>query len=392
MAATVLLAASTVPAAVTAQARGFPLGEYQIHVTRPVAGPVLPAAHATAAGALLDAILPIVRGNSAAASSPPDMCIRLFSHAWSTEPDLGAAVELSLMFPIVIDGQCYNLTTTAVAVRVNDLKPLLNRRVALPGPPAGSDGEPMFMPLRPQPSPASHPRFGDVVMIARPGASPFLPVTKEQYLRALERGWQASLAEVRRDAAKTPVDFGAAWERWVNGGRAERIAATERTLRDAAAYLTPAQLAEMQSSFERSLVETERALQAMASMVVESAPRQDAALASVQSNIEQIQRELAGLSPADRQLPACLVDETAWVSAGPRLCPVEQQPIVANRAYWDRTKPKHAAQVILVQVGHIERRRNDTASEAARRAASQQALMMRLFETLDYAALAALIR
>jgi hypothetical protein len=388
--AVVLLACAIAPAGVAAQARGVPVGEYQWHVTRATAGPTLPAARVAAANALLDAVVPVVRRHPDAGASPPDMCVRMTSHAYASDDGQRAAVEVSVMFPIVIDGQCYGLTTSALNVHVNDARLVFRQRVPLPGRTVEGDDAQIFMPLRPQPSPTGHPRYGEFVAITRPGVPLFLPLPRERYLQALERGWQASLAEARKDAAAVDSGFGGALARWLNGGRAEQVAETERALKEMEAYLTREQIAEMRRNFELSLRTTEESLRQMAATVAEQAPLRDGALADIESSLARIRGELAALSPAQRALPTCLVAEHAWESAGPMTCDASQQPIVPNPAYWDRGLTASAAQLILVRVGGV--RPGGGESDEGRRTARQYAMQMRLFEGLDYEALAALVR
>jgi hypothetical protein len=389
-----LAAAAVLAAAVGAEAQavGRPLGQYQLDIQRAVAGRHgMTPEQARAANALLDQVLTVVRADPTATASPPSMCMRLRTHAYVPGDDGRVAVEVDVSFPIVVQGQCYNMTTTALRVWVNDLAPLLTRMTTGGRSPDAGE-EPIFAPLRPTHSPSTHPRYGRFVVIARAGETPFLPLPREDFLRSLERDWMAGAAEL--DAGSRALDeaLGGARDRWFGGERARFVAEQEQGLADLAPYLSAQQLAEMRETMRQVLIAADEGVRRADSAYAAHAPgMRERGERTTDDHLQRVRDELAALSPAERRTPTCLDVNRVLFSAGPATCPVHEQPVMANAGYWRRGLPPGAAQLVLVEIGDLTGSRGSGPGADAR-FALQQEIVHRLAANLEYAALEALIR
>jgi hypothetical protein len=375
-----------------AQAVGRPLGQYQLDIQRAAAGRNgMTAEQARAANALLDQVLAIVRTNPTATASPPSMCMRLRTHSYLPGDDGRVAIEVDLSFPIVVQGQCYGMTTSALRIRVNDLAPLLTRmRTGTRD--READEEQMYQPLRPGNSPSAHPRYDRHVVIARAGEAPFLPLPKESYLRSLERDWMAGAAQAERDSRRNGAGLGDIHAAWIGGERARFVAGQEEALAILARSMTAEQLAEVREEMRRALASMDEAMPRMAGEYAAAAAHYEGRAESTTADyLRRVRAELAALSPAERRSPTCRDLDRAYFSAGPATCPVHEQPVIANPGYWRRGLPPGAAQLILVEIGDLTGS-HGSGPEAAARHALQQEIVQRLAATLDYAALEALIR
>jgi hypothetical protein len=378
-----VLPATAAPAA--AQAKSTPLGTYKVEITRAVGGTLLAGAQAVAADALLDQLLPVVRANEAASRTPPDRCMQLGSHHGQAAGRPVANVSVFML--AVIDGACYNLYNIVIVITANDPRTLpASGRIDMPG---ESRPPQILPPLQQTGTIAGFPRYGNRVVISKPGVPLFLPVPKEQQLRALERRLQASLNEARAEFEKGQRGYAKSQEDWLNGGRARMIADNERALKDAEATMTPEKHAEYRRTLEQLLEAAEFGRQLGARMAAEQRARQPEWERQLSAPLDSVRAELARLTPAQLQQPACQVAPQA-TSTGPTTCPIEQQLRVWNTAYFDDTLPAGAVQLIVVEIGEVP---GDPRRSAAQRSAHpQQQVIDRIIETLDYAALARLIR
>jgi hypothetical protein len=379
-------AASSSPA--HAQARPIPIGTFQDQVEPAKPGPVLSAPQAAAANRLFGELLPIVRANPLLTSSPADNCVRLASHAWGA--GARAAVEVSVSFLIVIEGNCYGLTEPFATIRVNEDRELF-QPAALPGPRGDTAQPSIFMPLQPNASLNGFPRFGEHVVISRGGELPFMPVSKEVYLQTLARGWEAATAEGDAASARADREIQEALRAWLDGGRARQAAENERAIREAAAYLSADQIATMRTVLTEGLEGTEQLLRARLDGIREAASRA-ASHRTLRNELDLVRAELNGLTAEQRRAPACLDPLEAWTTAGPAECPLERQFLTRNPGYWDDSLPASAPQLILIKMGAGRPDRGNAQTADARRAATQRDIAQRALQGLDLHALARLLR
>ncbi len=358
-------------------------GLLDVQITRAQAGNGLSAADARAINVLLEQTLAIVQRTAAAAAPPENVCAQLDARTTAPAEAAIGGVTLSLSFPLLISGRCQNVTVSGVAVFVNDARPLLDNPLPGPGVHALTDeGGAMYAPPRRERSPAPFPRFGDFVVITRLDIPIFVPLTKERYLRALERTWEAALQEVQGDAAEIAAS-GSSYERWLREERPRMVAEFEKQLEELAAHLSKAELETMRRNLEQVLAQMDETARQQPQLAAEFSAGLEGVARETRASLEAVRRELAQLLPAERKLPTCLVLDEVYTTAGPASCPPELQPVVLNPQYFDRSLPRDRAQLMLVgtRAGtHVTENREHLE------------LRTRVFETLDYATLAALLR
>jgi hypothetical protein len=395
-----LLAIAAAPIAAAAQPRTVPVGKHQDEVRRLTAHETLNAGDVAAANALLDQVLPVLRSNEAAMRSPPVTCVRLTARGVSEASRPTVAIELFHM--LVIDGECYNMLSTAVTLHVNTDGPLFQAPLHDTGAEDGGASA-IYPPLVGQSSPGPVPRYlvrprnplsgKDYVVVARAGVSPFLPVPKGFYLEALERRFVRQLEAERAAAVKTERDAREKWETWVRGGRAEAIARNEESARGMAAYLTPEKLEEHRRALAMAVEANERLLRQLLDQAVArlqppertGQPTNQECVRDAACALERVRSERARLTPAEQRLPTC---GTSGLTAGPANCAADRQPVMRNPAYWDAELPKGVPQLILIGIGQDPPR--DPA--AASRIAAEYRHTLQIMETLNYSTLARLIR
>jgi hypothetical protein len=358
-------------------------GVLDVEVTRAAVGGRYSRADAEAVDALLDRVLAIVRSNPAVASPPADVCPKLTASAAKPEFSAYGGGAVNFFFPLLLGGRCRNVTVSGVVVHVNSASPLLARN-ELRGPRGAMEdaGGAMYLLPRRSDSPADFPRYGDFLVIAKPDVPLFLPLSKERYLRTLERHWEETAREQEAEIASLTAS-GAGEGGWTEEERARAIAENRTMLKELEPYASPEQLAEMRRSMEVVVEQMDRSWSERPAHVAEMAAAIGGGAAEARASLEAVRRELASLSAEQRKQPTCLVLDEVYTTAGPADCDPALQPVVLNPGYFERALSPTRAQLILVRTA--EKSHSGENRE-------HRELRARVFQTLDYAALAALVR
>jgi hypothetical protein len=178
-----------------------------VEVTMPPAGDLagLRGSNTAAFRADLERVVAALRENPAVRSAPPDTCLRLGVEV--LPPAAGVArAKITLAGSKAEGGRCVGAPAPGVTVWIND--------PAAIWPPGGLDG-PEELPLRDargpifiralqerRPPTTSFPTYRNAVVIAKPGVEPYVAVTKEEHLRALQALWPRAVEAARRRNGK----------------------------------------------------------------------------------------------------------------------------------------------------------------------------------------------
>jgi hypothetical protein len=193
-------------------------------------------------------------------------------------------------------------------------------------------------------------QFLVVTKISRPL---FLPLSREVYLHSMIRWWERQLKS-SEDAMKTMAAGPAAelYRKWMAEGKERarvRQQATESLKKSnpekAEAMLRRMEATEQQvtANFRRDM-EKEQSNRAQGGGKDAILLRAEKDLAAVRDVLSQLQRKLAGMTPAERLAQARYMQDRPWESIdSPNGAPL----VVINPDFMDRSLPRSAIQVIV---------------------------------------------
>ena len=279
--------------------------------------PRLSATESRHFNARLEALLDMLRANPTVNTPPADLCTRVVAFtardALAMTPDARhmAVATLGVSIPISFDGQrCHPVTGTGMEIRLNSIQALFpdGNRV-------NNDPEDRMyrMPELTQLAPGIHRTPGGTVVLTRPGVPLYEPVTKEEYLRALEAEWVGGGLD-GDDAGHDAL------EQWIKVERPALIAENEATLREMAGYLSAAELETMRRNLEQMIRDLDATMQQVGRpQAGPTAGATDGGAGG--SELADIRAQLAALTPAQRRMPACHIIDDYAVSVGEGACP-----------------------------------------------------------------------
>jgi hypothetical protein len=211
----------------------------------------------------------------------------------------------------------------------------------------------------------------------------FVPVSRERYQRALIRWYERALRDVESvaplGAAPSPT-----METWLREEKPRLRAELAKSLADMkrTGSMPPAQIEQVRTNQERYFDLREETIRRQA----EAAPAQREAVErgrsrsteATRAQLEKARAELEVMSPAERAAPAC---------ATLNLIPCDQRGtariVTLDPRYFDAALPASALQLIIVETPSHKHMMEDSRAFRVR---------MRIAESLDYEALAALLR
>jgi hypothetical protein len=204
------------------------------------------------------------------------------------------------------------------------------------------------------------------VIFTTGGRSPWIPITREQHLRALIFAAGGKNGETEREV-KAALEK-TAYEEWIAG------AAERKKVRDAAvATRTRTQGSAAGDELRKELEQTERDVTAqLKAGDAEDRAQRQGALAN--RYVEQLRAQLAALTPAQRAAPAMVGASGAPVDAG---APQSHRLLTPDPEFWRVRRSRvevHGIQVVMTPTFFC-------ANPAVR------AALERVYETLDWAAL-----
>lgn len=238
-----------------------------------------------------------------------------------------------------------------------------------------------------------HPVYnGECVVISRRTAMPpFVPLTKERYLKLQIAKFRADSArhdaEHRADAGNTTSAALAAWIR----ERPKREADMRATY-DAVTKMDPKAGAEFLDTWRKSQADAEARLRSAASSDADQRIKEIErnGTAGEGQRIAALQAQLDALSPAERKSPAAVLQLGV---AGAALAPVddpESLPLVQiNSAFFDKTLAADVAQVVTVCLPGLQSGIEVTSTEWNDQRARDTALIR---DHLDWSAIEALVK
>jgi len=305
----------------------------------------------------------VFRANPAVHAPPAPMCTRIHSHLPPVAVDPGPdhAANVSVQIPIAFrDGRCTKVSCCGVDLELNSLARLLKgRELRGPGGAVLADGAaPMYVlfNLKSQPAAGAYARYERVVVLSKRSGPMFVPASRAAYLQALARAWEARLAELQQQHDRSIADL-------------ER---QREQLREQAARTTDAKLRQL---LDDQVGQIGRNLEQFRSQLAQAGSHERAALAATRDEFER-------LSPQDRTAPACRPRSGDYLPSWRPDCPETDRVVMLNPAFFDRSLPKSAIQVMVLSNAP---RYTTESPESAQ-------LRQRIFETTDLDGLAAILR
>jgi hypothetical protein len=258
-----------------------------------------------------------LRGIPAVNTPPPPLCARVY---YLVEQGVGGnndnkmiAGSLGVTLPEFFDKKKQrgsSLTATGIAMRFNDRTPV--PLIEAKGPNQSETledeyGKALYFLSRVVEKSGRVTRFKNgTVLITRDAVSIVLPVSKERYLRMLERQWLARIAAEQKSLQEASSHE--PYTTWLNE-RPKRIAAYKQALKDNEALMKPAELENLRRSFEKAEQENEALLKRLHNEMPQQNRQMEAAVKDLELRLEKVRKELRTLSPTQLQAPACLSDD-----------------------------------------------------------------------------------
>lgn len=367
------------PATLTAQRAGAALPgrfERQVETQSEVRG--LSRAEARAWIGSVGRVNAILSANPAVSGPPPGMCTRLYSYVSDELVGDRAADRVQVLLPVRYDERgCSEITGSGVSVALNDPLGLLRPDGAV-NPAYSHDGEgPMLILPRIGVGPGGRAVYrvgSEKAVILTRGSEPLIvPVSVERFLSYQIAEAERALAEVGKVSTEPLIDV----ERWLREDRPRMVAENEATLRKMAEHVSAEEIAKMRRSFAEVLAMTEAALRGAEARQPDRGAVKAGAQGAAGTRAAQLRAALAGLSTVERRAPAC--EDLRRRPTGLGACTDRNRWVSLNPRYFDRSLPASAVQLIVVSTPAGMHNMED------RRRAE---LRWRVFDTMDYAALA----
>lgn len=346
----------------------------------------LSAEQLRALSADLARIATVLRANRTVASLPgPFPCAGIDTRIPEHLSE-GARAHVGVTIYDIGDGHlCPGGGGTSVEVHVNTVAPLINAAMGTEGELRDERGQ-MY---RYRPPIGRVGGFSEyswdgggtraVLLTNRPGPL-VTPVSQERYLRVLIREWDA---KVDAAAAREPEIDGSPYERWLREEKPAAEAEREEYLKEVAAFLTPEQLAEQRALTRAALDEMERGMREMAARSPDLAANEREGLRKIEAMTgdirDMLQAELDALSPSQRAAPACIGSSEPGVSNLVDCTEGKTRIVNLNPNFFDDSLPQSVIQVLVVTTA---------GSRHMMESRERFEIKARIFETLDYAALA----
>ena len=222
----------------------------------------------------------------------------------------------------------------------------------------------------------------------------WLPVSREQYLRARIKAWESDLSAIRRDAA-APTD---PYREWIQG-RPKRRADLERTVAEMNKS-DRAAAQELRRVFEEVEATTERDLKENAAAFASGA---SGGIPFLEEQVASLRNELMSMSAAERRAQAWYsglrFDGTGPVSGLADAGASGARPLVTiNADFFDRTRPRATFQIAVVHFawevgGDEDKIRSARVEDYAIHGVFAMAIarMYELMHTMDWRKMAALL-
>jgi hypothetical protein len=304
----------------------------------------------------------VFRASPAVNSPPAPLCTRITTYLPpGIELGLEPAPNVSVQVPIEFrNGRCSNITCCGVDVAINSPAPLRKgQEVEGPGAVRVEDEKgPMyaFHRLEPLASDGAYARYRRMVVLSKRTEPIFLPVTREEYLRALEAAW-----------AREALKESAGAQRSVDDLRTQQPQLREQLAREK----DPA----VRKLLEDSIRMIDGNLQSFATVAAAAGQTQ-------RQELEKVRAELAWLAPAERAAQACRPATGGWIPSGGGPCEPRRLVWRDNPAFFDRSLGKGAVQLLVISYP----------PKSVEESPESFALRERIFATADLAALAAVPR
>jgi hypothetical protein len=334
--------------------------------------------------AAVDRVAAILRANEAVRTPPPGICTRLL--AFVGEFLVGARMRSAptVQIPVSYDGRtCSRISNGAVTVHLNGFGHFL-------GIAPGSGVEPESeRELRERifvlPPTEAHAGAGvryaqhEHLVVLTHGRAPLtLPVSREDLLRRRIVEAERTRTEIAAMPAEPMVDL----ERWLREEKPRMQAEFQQSLRELEEYLSAEEIQRRREAHESFLAQVEAGMRQVAAPQPELDAIRDGAAARTQGEAQQLRAALDALSPEQRRAPACFDPDNPAAFVGD--CHGGGRPyVMLNPSYFDDSLPKSAVQLIVVSSPMELRGKEDP---------RHYELRQRIFQTLDYAALAELLR
>ena len=331
----------------------------------------------------LDRIGEILAANPAVNAPPDGVCTRLriwvnqYTHARRYPVD-----EVAVALPVLYDDQkgCSQISNSGVTVELNDPLGLLRFDGSINTDNVHDAEGAMTVVARVGTGPGGRPIYrhkGDRMVILTRGTEPLLvPVSRERFLRTRITEAERALATAAAIPTAPLVDV----ERWLREDRPRMVAEHEAMLRSMKQTASKEQIEKMRQQFADHLARTEAGLRQLEARQPDAAAAKATAMGREGTHLDELRAALAALSPAERSAPAC-ADINSWPTMLGQ-CNDYNRYMALNPRYFDPSVPKSAVQLIVV-------RTHDGTSNKENR--SHAELRFRIFETLDYEALSAVL-
>lgn len=268
-------------------------------------------------------------------------------------------------------------------------------------------GAPVIVGMRRTGEFRDHPVYnGECVLITKHARPPFVPVTKERYLRiqilAIRADSAKDAATQRRDGDTPNADAVRQHDR--------EKADIDRATMDMVNEIKKTDPAKAQAMLEQMRKLTTDAEAAMKANAASADQAMQQAVASANTRIgerlQQLQAELDGLSGAERTQPMAVFDQGRWDPVRTDVMDIndpESSPLVElNPAFYDRSVPADVPQLIWACIPHIDGAVDtsyERLAEGSEHRQQEKAMnermardAVRIRDGIDWAALEALVR
>ena len=331
----------------------------------------------------IDRIGEILAANPAVNAPPDGVCTRLriwvnqYTHARRYPVD-----EVAVALPVLYDDVkgCSRISNSGVKVVLNDPLSLLRFDGSINTDNVHDAEGAITVMARVGTGPGGRPVYrhnGDRMVILTRGTEPLLvPVSRERFLRTRITEAERALGTVAAIPTAPLVDV----ERWLREDRPRMVAEHQEMLRRMEKSAPKEQIEKMRQQFADHLARTEAGLRQLEARQPDAAAYKATAMGTAGSELDALRAALAALSPAERSAPAC-ADINSWPTML-GACNDYNRYMALNPRYFDPSVPKSAVQLIVV-------RTQDGTSNKENR--SHADVRSRIFETLDYAALEAVL-
>jgi hypothetical protein len=323
-------------------------------------------------------IADLLAANASVHSPPAGICTRLYSFVEQAVLGPRAVDEVSVQIPVFYDQKgCSGMSNGAATVSLNGPLGLLERD-GTANTLGVHDAEGAIMVLaRIGEAAGGFPLYrsgGEKLVILTRGPEPLtVPVSRERYLRLAIAEAERAQAEVEAVPTEPLIDV----ERWLREDKPRIQAEQREMLQKMERHVSAEQLATMRENNARFLAQTEATLRE----VEARQPDRGAAIRNASdhagAHLTELRAALARLSPAERRAPACQDLNERLTGLGE--CNDYNRYVALNPHYFDPSLPKSAVQLLVVSTG-------DGTSDKENR--NHAELRFRIFDTIDYAALA----